>query len=190
MGTFDYISVMISIIIGLGIANILNTIGILIRNKGKVIHSSTYYMHCLFVILLLFQAWWTVFGYKDYPDWDFLFYLLILIMVSLMYLLTEMLRIKDGLEIIHLDNIFLKNKSLYFLMFIVSVVCGGLVQTIVTNSSILTKMNIFRGLLVLISIWGIYSGNPKVQKLIAFVLFLTYIAVIGFYRLNLGELSQ
>lgn len=190
METFDYISVMISIVLGLGIANILNTIGILIRNKHRVIHSSTYYMHCLFVILLLFQAWWTVFGYKDYPDWDFFFYLLVLIMISLIYLLTEMLKVKEGLEVINLETIFLDNKTLYFLMFVVSAAGGGLIQSIVTNSSIFTKMNIFRGLLILFGLWGAYVGNPKVQKLIAIVFLLIYIVVIVFYRINLGELSQ
>lgn len=190
METFDYISVMISIVLGLGIANILNTIGILIRNKGKVIHSSTYYMHCLFVILLLFQAWWTVFGYKDYPEWDFFFYLFVLTMISMFYLLTEVFKVKEDLEVINLESVFLNNKTQYFLIFIASNVGGALIQSIVTNSSIFTKMNVFRGLLILISFWGVYSRNPKVHKLIAFVFLLIYIAVIIVYRINLGELSQ
>lgn len=190
METFNYISVMISIVLGLGIANILNTVGILIRNKRRVIHSSTYYTHCLFVILLMFQAWWTVFGYKEYPDWDFFFYILILTMISLIYLLTEMLKIKESVEVINLETIFLNNKTLYFLFFIVSTSIGGLIQSIVTNSSFLTEMNAFRGLLILFAFWGAYSRNPKVQKLIAVVFMLIYIIVIVVYRINLGELSQ
>lgn len=190
METFDYISVMISIVLGLGIANVLNTIGILIRNKQTVIHSSTFYMHCLFVILLLFQSWWTIFGYKDYPDWDFFFYLLVLTMVSAIYLLTEMLKVKNGVDTINLNTIFMNNKSLYFLIFIASVVGGGLLQSIVTNTSIFTKMNIFRGLIISISFWGVFSNNLKVQRLIAMVLLLIYFIVIIAFRINLGELTQ
>jgi len=190
METFDYISVMISIVLGLGIANILNTIGILIRNRPRVIHSITYYLHSFFVILLLFQAWWTVFGYRDYPDWDFFFYLLILSMISSIYLLTEMLKIKEDLVVIDLESIFSKNKSLYFLIFIASVCGGGLIQSLVTDSSIFTKINILRGLLILFGFWGAYSDNPKIQKLIAIVFVVIFITVIVGYRISLGELSQ
>ncbi len=190
METFNYISVMISIVLGLGIANVLNTVGILIRNKHRIIHSGTYYMHCLFVILLSFQAWWTVFGYRNYPDWDFFFYLLILTMISSIYLLTEMLKIKEDTEFINLETIFLNNKKLYFFIFIFSIVGGGMIQSIVTDSSIFTKMNIFRGLLILFSFWGALSDNPRSQKLIAIVFLLIYTTVIVVYRINLGELSQ
>jgi hypothetical protein len=138
----------------------------------------------------MFQSWWTVFGYKDYPDWDFFFYLLILTMISLIYLLTEMLKVREALEVINLETIFLNNKTLYFLIFIASVVGAGFIQSIVTNSSIFTRMNFYRGLIILISFYGAYSGNPKIQKLIAIVLLLIYSVVIIFYRINLGELSQ
>ena len=181
---------MISIVLGLGIANLLNTIGALIRNKHKVVHSSTYYMLCTFTILLMFQAWWTVFGYRDYPDWDFFFYLLIIAMVSLIYLMTEMLEVNIDLEIIDLEATLMKNKRLYFLFFIASVIGAALIQSIVTGSSIFTKMNIFRGLLVLFGLYAAFSASPKVQKLVAFTFLLIYIVVLILYRTNLGELSQ
>lgn len=190
METFDYISVMISIVLGLGIANMLNTIGILIRNKQKVIHSSTFYLHCAFLLLLLFQSWWTVFGYKDYSEWNFFFYLLTLTMISLIYLMTELLKVKDDKEVIDLETIFLNNKTLYFLIFIASVFGGAIIQSMVTNTSVFTKMNIFRSTIVLISFWGAFSSNSKVQKLIVIVLLLIYFLFLIIYRLNLGELSQ
>jgi hypothetical protein len=190
METFDYISVMISIVLGLGIANILNTVGILIRNKNKVIHSSTFYIHCTFLILLMFQAWWTVFGYRDYPDWNFFFYLLILVLISLIYLMTEMLKVKEGLDVIDLETTFLRNKTLYLLIFIASVFCGGIIQSIVTGSSIFTNMNIFRGLIISFGFWGVFSSSSKVQKLVAVAFLVIFVVIIVVYRLNIGELSQ
>ena len=181
---------MISIVLGLGIANMFGTIGILIRNKEKVVHSITFYLHCTFITLLMFQGWWTVFGYKDYTNWNFFFYLLILILISLIYLMTEMLKVNENLEVIDLDKIFLKNKTLFLIIFIVSVFCGAIIQSIVTDSSIFTKVNILRGLIVLFSLWGVFSNSLRVQKLVAFALLFLFAIVIVVYRLNLGELSQ
>ena len=190
METFNYISVMISIVLGLGIANILNSIGIIIRNKKNVIHSSTYYIHCIFVTLLLFQTWWTVFGYKDYPDWDFFFYLLMLSMISLIYLMSEMLKLNEDRKPINLETIFLNNKTSYFLIFSLNIIIAAFVQSIGTNSSLFTRINIIRVTMLFISVLGAYSSNLKVQRLISFILLLIFIVTIIFYRLNLGELSQ
>ena len=190
METFSYISVMISIVLGLGVANLLNNIGALIRNKHRVVHSSVYYMHCAFTILLMFQAWWTVFGYRNYPDWDFFFYLLIISMVSLIYLMTEMLEVNKDSELIDLDANFMKNKRLFFLFFIVSAMCGAAVQSLVTDSSIFTRVNVLRVLIISFGLWGAFSNSLKVQKIVAIAFLVIFSAVIIGYRLNLGELSQ
>ena len=181
---------MISIVLGLGIANMLSTVGILIRNKEKVIHSSTFYMHCTFTTLLMFQGWWTVFGYKEYPNWNFFFYLLVLILISLIYLMTEMLKVNEDSEVIDLDKIFLKNKTLYLLIFIASVICGAIIQSIVTDSSIFTKVNILRVLIIAFGWLGVFFKSLRVQKLVAFAFLLLFVVVIVVFRLSLGELSQ
>ncbi len=104
--------------------------------------------------------------------------------------MTEMLEVSEDLGIIDLDAILMKNKRLYFLFFIASTVGGALLQSTVTGSSIFTKINIFRGLLVLFGLWAAFSNSPKVQKLVALIFLLIYTTVVVLYRLNLGELSQ
>jgi hypothetical protein len=104
--------------------------------------------------------------------------------------MTEMLEVNKDLEVIDLDANFMKNKRLFFFFFIVSAFCGASVQSIVTEASIFTKVNILRGLIISFGLWGAFSNSLKVQKLVAFAFLVIFAVVIVVYRLNLGELSQ
>lgn len=69
ISAFEYVTVLISIILGLGITQILTGIADLIHKSDRV---KVYWPHLiwiLFVLLLQIQEWWVTYELKPYQPW-------------------------------------------------------------------------------------------------------------------------
>ena len=78
MSLFEFLMVLLSIIIGLGLAEILRGIARHIRNRGS---ASGYWVHTVAVCLVfvaLLQQWWEIWGLQSYSGWSFLGLLMML----------------------------------------------------------------------------------------------------------------
>ena len=78
MSLFEFLMVLLSIIIGLGLAEILQGIARQIRNRDSV---SGYWVHAVAVCLVfvaLLQQWWEIWGLQNYSGWSFLGLLMML----------------------------------------------------------------------------------------------------------------
>lgn len=78
MNLFEFLMVLLSIIIGLGLAEILRGVARHIRNRDSV---SGYWVHSVAVCLVfvaLLQQWWEIWGVQSSPDWSFLGLLMML----------------------------------------------------------------------------------------------------------------
>ncbi len=91
MNQFEYLSVLVSIIIGLGITHLLTGAG---RFVGGPQAPRVYRVHLVWTLnLVLFQAffWWFTFKWDARPTWTFGLFLFILGYAVLLYLLTVIL---------------------------------------------------------------------------------------------------
>ena len=78
MSLFEFLMVLLSIIIGLGLAEILRGIARYIRSRDS---ASGYWVHSVAIILVfvaLLQQWWEIWGLQNYSGWSFLGLLMML----------------------------------------------------------------------------------------------------------------
>ena len=71
MSIFEFVMVLVSIIIGLGIAEILNGVAGQIRSRNT---TRIYWLHSVLVaavFLALVQQWWEIWGDRNTPEWTF-----------------------------------------------------------------------------------------------------------------------
>ncbi len=71
MSLFEFLMVLVSIIVGLGIAEVLTGIARLIRCRGSI---QGYWVHSVVVTVIFFallQQWWEIWGLRDAPEWTF-----------------------------------------------------------------------------------------------------------------------
>ena len=71
MSLFEFLMVLVSIIVGLGIAEVLSGIARLIRYRGSI---TGYWIHSVFVMAVFFallQQWWEIWGLHAAPVWTF-----------------------------------------------------------------------------------------------------------------------
>lgn len=103
MSQFEYLSVLISIIIGLAITQLLSGAARLVQIRTRVRpHGTTL---CWMVVLFLIdtQIWWAAFGMREVRHWNFfhfLFYLLLPILAFLLsYLVLPELGDEDDIDL-------------------------------------------------------------------------------------------
>ena len=91
MNEFGYLSVLISIILGLGITQLMTGLGRVIVSRERV---RLYWPTVAWVALLLILhilTWWTMFGLQNYHNWDFLAFLVVLLQPIVLYLLAALI---------------------------------------------------------------------------------------------------
>ncbi|MEM9313322.1 MAG: hypothetical protein AAGA95_01740 [Pseudomonadota bacterium] len=91
MDLFEYISVLTSIIVGLGIAHLLRGVAGLVQHPGR---HKFYWVHLVWVLSTFFNMiffWWWEFALNDMEVWLFRHYLLIILYAVSLYLLCALL---------------------------------------------------------------------------------------------------
>ena len=88
MGQFEYLSVLVSIIIGLALTQLLSGAARLIQLRRRArMHAATLcWMLSLF--LMDVQVWWVAFERRDVEEWEFFRFLLYLLIPVLLFLLN------------------------------------------------------------------------------------------------------
>ena len=90
MDAFSYLSVLLSIILGLGITQVLTAGGRLIRARAAV---RPYWPPLVWAGLLLViyvQAWWSMFGLRTHRTWTFLAFFVVLLQTVALYMLAAL----------------------------------------------------------------------------------------------------
>lgn len=81
MDAFSYLTVLLSIILGLSITQILQGLGALIQYRARI---GFYWPAVCWAVLLLLidvQVWWALFGLRQRQNWSFLDFLVLLLQV-------------------------------------------------------------------------------------------------------------
>lgn len=92
MNPFEYLSVLVSIIIGLGLSHLLTGAARLIQLRRRVRQYAPTYLWMLILLLVQIQIWWAAYEDRAEPEWTFFgffsFLLLPIFAALLSYLLV------------------------------------------------------------------------------------------------------
>lgn len=95
MDMFNYVMVLASVIIGLGIAHLLQGVGGIVQHPHR---EKSYWVHLLWVAAVFLRAifwWWFEFQLSKTPQWTFMLYLFVLGYAVLIYLWCALLFPRD-----------------------------------------------------------------------------------------------
>ncbi len=91
MQLFEFLMVLVSIIVGLGIATLLTGIASLIRVRDSI---RPYWVHTVLIALVFLahaQVWWESWGLSPAPEWSFLGLLMMLGSPVCLFLISQLL---------------------------------------------------------------------------------------------------
>jgi hypothetical protein len=182
MDAFGYLSVLISIILGLAIAQVLQGYRALLLARGRIHGDPAPLIWSGLILLFAAQAWWASFDLTARPDWDFLDFAVILLQMGLLYMLSALvLPDVPAEQPVDLAGHFERHRTAFF-AFLIAMLASSILKEAVLEHRLPLPLNLtFHLVLAGIAVAGILFRAKKVQLALALagtVGFLAYVALL------------
>jgi len=182
---FEYLSVLISIIIALGINEVLMSWGRLIRNRRSV---RFYWLHgfwSAFVLFLMIQFWWGFWNYRVVENWSFLNLMTaVLEAMTLVLCAIQLMPGRASRAGIDLRERYFDSRRPFFILGALTILQMAITDISMIGIPIIHPENFVR--LAAICLAGLlaWSPNPKLHEFIP-VIALLNLAAFLFYAVML-----
>jgi hypothetical protein len=190
MTPFEYVSVLISIILGLGITLVLTGVAELIKRWKTINHFWPYLIWIILVFVLHLQEWWICYELKSVTSWSLPSFLFVISYPILLFILANLLFPTDwSKEGIDLKEFYFRSNTKFFVCTIL-LISISIVQNIVLSGYKIEDQVIQFVLLLIFS--GLLikpTRNTAVHTIIA-LLMLTVMIVTLFFTSDTLVISQ
>jgi hypothetical protein len=182
MDAFSYLSVLLSIILGLAITQVLQGYRALLLARGRIHTDPAPLIWSGLVLLFAAQAWWASFGLDARRSWDFLDFAVILLQMGLLYMLAALvLPDVPAEQPVDLTRHFERHRKAFF-AFLMAMLASSVAKEVVLEHRLPSPLNLgFHLLLAAIGIAGIAFSPRKVQLALALAAtagFLSYVTLL------------
>jgi hypothetical protein len=178
MDSFSYLSVLLSIIIGLAITQVLLGIRALMLSRENARLYAPSLVWAFLILLAAAQMWWSSFGLRDHEDWTFGNYGLILLQMALFYLASGLVLPDLQPEQIDLEADYFRNRRWFFGLLAATAVVSVL-KDVALDGRLPELANLmFHAILIGACVIGMASANRRVHALLAPVSLAVFIGYI------------
>jgi hypothetical protein len=165
LSLFEYIMVLTSILIGLGIAELLYGVVRLLRTEFKERFFLPQAIWALFIFLHLIIIWWTRWDLHENFEWNFLQLLLSLAAPILLFILAGLIFAKNKPSRDH----YYQQRTSFFNILAVIIVINFFHETLIEKSPILGLATPLLLIMFLATLAARFSDKDWVQSLAAFI---------------------
>jgi len=88
MDAFSYLSVLLSIVLGLGLTQLFTAAGRLIRHREHVRGDWLPLLWAGVLVVVFVQVWWSMFGLRFHREWTFIQFAVVLAQTGTLYLMS------------------------------------------------------------------------------------------------------
>lgn len=182
MDAFSYLSVLLSIILGLAIAQVLQGYRALLLARGRIHSDPAPLIWSGLVLLFAAQAWWASFGLNARSNWDFVDFAAILLQMGLLYMLSALvLPDVPAEQPVDLARHFERHRKPFF-AFLIAMLASSIAKEAVLEHRLTAPLNLsFHLLLAAIGAVGIFVRSSRIQLWLAVIAaagFFTYVALL------------
>ena len=182
MDAFSYLSVLLSIILGLAIAQVLQGYRAVLLARGRIRLSAPVLIWSGLLLLFAMQAWWASFGLRARTHWEFLSFVVILVQMVLLYMLTAVIFPEVGGDNgVDLVDHFERHRPIFY-GFLISMLVASILKDIVLDHRLPSPLNLtFHAALIAIAITGIVTRSDRAQLWLAVTAlagFVLYVSVL------------
>jgi len=114
MDSFSYLSVLLSIVIGLAITQVLQGLRALMLARGSTRLYAPSLIWAGLMLVIATQMWWASFGLHDHREWTFGIFGLILLQFALFYLASGLVLLDLDPAQIDLERDYYRNRGWFF----------------------------------------------------------------------------
>jgi len=181
MHAFDYLSVLLSIVLGLGMTQLLSAVARWLELRHEVKPYLPAAIWAAFLMIVLVQTWWSMFGMRDIAEWSFLQFCVVLAQPVLLFLLTALVLPGPQSEVRDLEAFFLQHRTWFFGLLMAMLVASVSKDLVLVGRLPATPNLIFHAVFFAGSGLALVSRRGWVQLLCAIAaiaLMLIYVAAL------------
>ena len=182
MDPFSYLSVLISIVLGLGITQLLGGFATLVRDRARIRMYWPLPVQMGVLFLIHVQLWWALFSLRTHVIWQFSGFLVVLMQPVILFLVTAVITPESPRdESIDLRARYFRESRWFFAGLLASVALSLLKSVIVAGSWPKPADLVGHGLFAAIALTGLSTRNDLTHRIIAplsLALYGAYIAVL------------
>lgn len=185
MDAFEYLSVLISIILGLGIAQLLAGFGHWISQRAGIRPFAPAIVWAGILLLMHVQTWWSMFGLRLLAGWTFVRFSVVLLQPITLYLMAIVVLPNQGVATVDMrTNYFGQRRWFFGLLGFLLVV--SVVKDLVVSGSLPSGLNLgFHTTLLIATIVALSTERTAVHGAVAIVSSIAMIAYVGLLFGNL-----
>ena len=187
MGIFEYIGVLISVIMGLGITHLATGATKLIQHRDEVKFYLPHMLWTVNILLFILLIWWGMFSWSDHNTWYAFEYLFITLYAIVAFFLASMLYPWDMAKDIDVREYFFRSRIWFFSALLIAWCIDG-IETIIKADAGLRPIPQgyfgFLGVQLLIALIGIGSRNQFVHTVLSVIFFAFLFILVLFSAQN------
>ena len=178
MTRFEYLSVLVSIVIALGITEVTISWGRLIQSRARVTFSAIHGFWSAFLLVMMIQLWWGFWNFRTVEEWSFLALVAVVAEAVTLVLCALLMSPRDpGPDHLDLERHYLENARPFFLLGGLLLVQLTLVDDLVLGTPFLHPENAVRLPGVALTVAGAATSSRRVHMTLPFV---AAVLLVGF----------
>ena len=183
MGAFGYLSVLISIVLGLGITHLLMGFGRWVEGRSEFRAFGPSLAWGGFLLVVHIETWWTMFGYMQHREWTFLEFVVLLSQPMVLFLMALLVFPSGASRRQDLRENFLHQRPWFFGLLVV-LLAISILKDLVLGRALPGAMNLaFHGVFFVAAILGLALKRERGHRPLAYsvlVVFVVYTVLLFF----------
>jgi hypothetical protein len=168
MDQFNYLAVLISIILGLGITQLLSGFGRWIEHRTSFRAYAPAICWAFVLLVIQVQCWWAMFGLREQTDWTFLKFMAVLLQPIILYLQAIVVLPGASSTTLDLRSNYYAQRSWFFGLMIALLV-ASVAKDLILNGGLPETENLaFHGLMLVTAAIAMATDRPRVHEVIAY----------------------
>ncbi len=181
MDDFNYLAVLISIILGLGITQLLSGFGRWMESRASIAIYPPTIVWVITLLVMHIQIWWSMYGLRQHLVWTFLQFLVVLLQPTTLFLLTTAVLPSSASTMLDLKSNYFAQRRWFFGLLIVLLTVSISRDIVLTGSLPATTNLLFHALFLLIAVSGLVIAKESYHRTLAYsvtVIVTGYIALL------------
>ena len=171
MTVFEYIMVMVSLVLALALAQGLRGLSEMVRSPRR------YLPHTLWVVMiivLVIQTWWAYWDFNRINDWQVTHYAGVLVFPIVLFTILHLLVPATRTENTNWSEHFFAVKQWFFGLMIFLSIFAAYINMFIFDAPFLHLNRLFQGLFIVLWIVGLSTSSQRIQ----YVLPVVYLGII------------
>lgn len=164
MSRFEYLSVLISIVLALGMGEVTVAWGRLLQNRERVQFSWLHVFWSAFIVLLIIQFWWGFWNYRVIEIWSFAALVLVVVEAIVLVLCAIVLTPTAGIEPVDLEALYFRSARPFFLLGVILMLLFTVSDTLIMGVSLQHGENIVRLLTAMVIGVAAFTSHRLVHR--------------------------